>query len=242
MDNPKRCAVVFDFDGTLIHKHGSLCRTVDDAALSPEANQEMVRLREQYLDLAIRGQLTSEKEADWLMKTLDAYVNDGLTPERAHEALRGVILRPGARQCLEWLHREGVPVAVVSYGVTPFIEAVLRSNGSRGFVDRIYATELAVSSETGRFCAYDAASLVLPLNKGEWSRHFADANGVPHERLIAVGDSGGDKFLGHLKERRIGIAKDEAEAAKFGSHMGQVVITEDFAPVTEWLTRTIDLI
>lgn len=242
MSNKKRCAVVFDFDGTLVHKHGSLCRTVDDAALSPEANQEMIRLRGQCLDLAISGLLTPEKEADWLTRTLDAYVNDGLTPERARSVLENVTLRPGAKECLEWLHGEGIPIAVVSYGVMPFIDTVLRTNGARTCVNRIYATELAVSSETGRFSSYDATSLVLPINKGECSRHFADVHGIPHDHLIAVGDSGGDKFLGHLKERRIGIAKDATEAAKFASHMGEVVITEDFAPVTAWLRRTIDLI
>ncbi len=242
MSIPSRCAVVFDCDGTLIPKNRSLCQVIDNAALTPKANAEMVKLRKYYLGRAVKGLLTVDEEADWLKKTLDTYIQHGLTRDRARGAVQSVALRPGAKECLEWLHRSGVPTAIVSYGATPFIEKLLDANGARRFVNSIYSATLESDPETGRFHRYDHASLVLPVNKGEWSRHFADSKGIPHENLIAVGDSGGDKFLGHLKERRLGIAKDNADAAKIAPFMGKVVITEDFVPVRRWLRRTMSLI
>ncbi len=236
-----RSAVVFDFDGTLTPKKtGSLFSVVDAAALSPAANAEMQRLRTLYLGRAVNGTLTIEEETSWLEETLVAYIKDGLTQDRVRESLRGVVLRPGVVECLEWLWRFGVPVAIVSYGATPFIEEVLEQNGTRSYIDRIFSATMEVSPESARFHSYDRASFVLPVDKGGWSRWFATTHGVLHENLIAVGDSGGDKYLGHLKERRLGIAKDDADAAKIAQFMGEVIVTEDFAPVTDWLRRTLN--
>lgn len=227
-------------DGTLTDKGQSVWATIDTHAVSDECRIALDRLRERYLKPAIEGTLSTQGEIDWLLATLDAYVDDGLTSDGMDQALQDVRLRTGVIDCLNLLEAHGVPVAIVSYGIVQAIAGILASNGlpsGHSLFTAIFASRLTGTEQEGRavYTGYDVTSLVIPSNKGEWSRHFALRHGLDPEDLLAVGDSGGDRFLCEKKSNRLGLAEDTTEAAKLQRFMGTVMVTDDFSPVTEWL-------
>src|SRR3989338_5181848 len=63
---------------------------------------------------------------------------------------------------------------------------------------------------------------------------------VLEENILAVGDSAADFRLGYLKENRLGIAGSEQEKEEVKKFFGEVVITENFDPVLEWLKRRLN--
>jgi hypothetical protein len=66
---------------------------------------------------------------------------------------------------------------------------------------------------------------------------------VPHERIIAVGDSPGDVTIGHLRAHRIVIAETLEEAAILRGldFAEEVIVTESFEPVAAWILRRLGL-
>jgi HAD superfamily phosphoserine phosphatase-like hydrolase len=234
-----RWGVVFDCDGTLFEKRFiSLMRILDVRALSAEHQREMQEMREQFLELANSNRLTYQEEVNWLEWTLDIYIRAGLTADRLRTAMAEVKPRRGVRRCLRLLSRAGVPVGIVSYGGEQLIRAVLEANGVNNLVDDVYAARLLMD-DSGRFVGYDRDSYVLPGNKDVWSRRFAQKHGISDDRLLAVGDSAADAKLGILQENRLGIAENEAQGASIRPFMGEVAVSMDFTPVTDWLLKKI---
>lgn len=234
----KPWAVVCDFDGTLTPKSWvSLFSVVDKSGCLPqEIADALVLMREKYLPKMKSAALTKEEERQWFDETISLYARAGLTLAKIEEVLAPVIIRDGVHEFLDLLRVYNVPVAVVSYGVRQFISAVLDKNAA--VVNEIYSADLIVS-ESGLVTGYRPETAVFPNTKGDFSRQFADYHGIPHENILAIGDSGGDATLGCLKEHRLGIAKDEQEEKKLGQFMGRVVVTENFEPVCDWVWKKI---
>ncbi|MBI4458328.1 haloacid dehalogenase-like hydrolase [Candidatus Uhrbacteria bacterium] len=257
MNTPSH-VVVFDNDGTFTPKGPgnaiSLVNTVDNNAGLPEtAKKELQALRDEYMAPVLNGALSHRDQREWMHGTLGIYHRHGLDLNRARGAVSRLSIRPGVKECLILLRDAGIPRAIVSFGVADFIEAYLATHGIAGMVDSVYAARLRFfdgigcygspenMAKTGICDGYDPDSIIVPANKGEASRHFADLYRVPHDRILAVGDSGGDKYLGHAKENRLLIASDDKEAAKISAFAGTVVVTDDFAPVTQWLKSKLGL-
>jgi HAD superfamily phosphoserine phosphatase-like hydrolase len=234
--------VVLDFDGTVTDKKlVSLFKVVDDRALPPEAKPDFQVLRDRYIPLAETGKLSAEKQLEWLAESFEIYIRHGLTRAGWMEAItRMVAFRPGAIETIGALHAAGVPTAIVSYGSADFIEHALMLGGADGWIDEIYATRMR-HGDDGRVVGYDRGTFVIQDNKGEWSLRFAEAYGIRPEDLLAVGDTAGDRYLGHLKDRRFGIAKDAAELAKIEPYMGAAVVSDGFGEARAWLSEKLGL-
>lgn len=241
MKNPN-WAVVFDFDGTLIPtSYGSLYDVVDSSReVTTECHRKAEAMREYYLAKAQQNKLTKRDQEKWLVDSLNLYIESRLTLSKIEKILSKVKLRPGALECLDELNKRQIPVAVVSYGVYQFIDAVLKANGVRYWVDKIYSANLT-TNEFGMVNGFSQHTFVLPHNKGKFSRNFADRNWIRYDRILAVGDSpSGDKLLGYLKENRLGITEDAVKKERLLRVMGDAVVTENFRPVTDWLLKKID--
>lgn len=234
--------VVFDCDGTLFPKDiGSLMELVDDRALPTEAKLRTAKLRNLYLQFALDGTLTAEQERDWLIETVRIYSNVRINEDQLRAALHNARLRPGTADGLHELHAAGVKLGIISYGVAPLIQVALELNGVADLFERIYAATMTKNS-AGRYEQFDRNSFVVPDDKGEWSRRFALTYGIPDERLLAVGDSGGDRHLGILQENRLGVTEKPEDEKKLLQYMGEVVLVSNgFTPATEWLRRKIGL-
>jgi len=236
MTRPEDWAIASDVDGTWTPKSvGALVKLVDDHALPESANEEMIALRELYTPKAIAGLLSQEDEMHWLLRTLDVYVHHGLTRTAWQTALEGVATRPGVAETFAWCAAVGIPTCAISYGVADFVEFIASRNGVK--IDAVYAARLVHDGDL--VVGYDDATLIVPERKGERSRHFADSRGVAHDRLIGIGDTGGDKLIGHLAEHRIGIAENDEQAAKLHAlgAMGEIHVGMSFDPVLASIKR-----
>jgi len=242
MSERPRYGVVLDFDGTLTPKSlGSLFRVVDTHALPPEAEPDFKVLRERYNPLAETGKLSAELQQEWLAETFEIYIRHRLTREAWQLAIASALtLRPGSVGALVALHAAGVPTAIVSYGSIDFIEHALEIEGIDELVSEIYATRMRHDA-AGLVVGYDRETFVTQENKGEWSLRFAEAHGILPENLLAVGDTAGDRYLGHLKEHRFGIAKDEADREKIAPYMGETAVSDDFHDARAWLSARLGL-
>lgn len=196
-------------------------------------------MRKYYLARANQGKLTKNDQERWLVDSLALYIEAGLTLSQIEKILGTVKLRMGVKECLKELRRRQIPVAVVSYGVYQFIDAVLRANGVRYCVDKIYSAQLT-TDESGLVNGFSRHTFVLPHTKGKFSRNFADRHFVRYDNILAVGDSpSGDRLLGYLKKNRLGIAGDPAKKERLLTVMGSAVVTDDFRPVTEWILEKV---
>lgn len=239
MSKQKRRAVVLDFDGTVLRKpNQSVFHLIHQYAdLPPRTAERMDRIRSQFLDRGERGLITPQEERDWLFTEVAAWIEGGLTPKQVAQAMLHARLRPYVGECLNWLRQRRIPVTIISYGIRQFVEMVLHANGLGNLVDRVYALDLRLDYRTGRYCGQVADSAVTPSNKGAWSRHFAKKHHVRTDQLYAVGDSPGDRDLGHLKKNRIGLAVDHEEAERLTRYFSEVLVTDNFRPAWNWLRR-----
>lgn len=233
MNGRNEWAVVVDVDGTLTRKTtGALCNVVDNAALHADGRQELAGLRARFKPLAIAGTLSYKDELFWLKETFRIYADYGLSRSGWERAVDGVELREGVTEAFAWMASHGIPVAAISFGCADFVERLLDRHGLKA--EAVYAGRLR--HEGDLMVGADIASFVVPAFKGDRSKHFADVHDVPHERLIAIGDSGGDRGLGHLAENRFLIAEkpDEAEMLrKLG--VAEVCLTDTFHPALDFL-------
>jgi len=243
MSKRRDWAVVLDLDGTLIPKTmGALMRLVADFGLVAEARQEVARIRAAYSGMFNAGKLSDAEYRAWLLEEFASYVRFSLKREAWRAALAHVRLREGVMELIRDLHAADIPVCVVSAAAADFAEHVLEANGVLHMLDAVYAGRL-LHDQDDVVIGWDEGSLVTVGNKGFWSRAFADGYGVPHERIIAVGDSPGDFTIGHLRSHRILIAETDGEAlVLLGLDFAEeVIITESFEPVAAWIRRRVGL-
>lgn len=241
MTAPK-AAVVLDFDGTLMPKRtGALYEVVKRRVLSPSLWAENEKLMARFMPKGENGAITEAEELEWFNGAMDLYFRAGLTKEQAEQALAHIRLRPGVVECLRQLKELEIPAAIVSFGVTQFIESVLINQGARDLVGEIYAARFI--EHEGKFVGVDRASVVLPHSKGYSSLQFANRHGVHYSRILAAGDSLTDDQLGYLPENRLGVANNTVDYNKLSeSHaFGGVVFlgNGNFVPAAQWLLKKI---
>ncbi|MEK7630264.1 MAG: HAD-IB family phosphatase [Patescibacteria group bacterium] len=233
--------VVFDFDGTCITREvGSLFTVIDQVALtSDKLKEESKQMRKFFLHKAHHGKLSVKEEIHWLDQTIKLYKEGKLTLIKAGSVLREVTLRDGVWKCLERFHNMGVPIAIISYGVRDFIDIVLRANHADAFVDEIYAANLVLDKKT-LITGYKKHTAVFPETKGKFSLRFAKKHGVSRTRILAVGDSGSDRYLGYLKKNRLGIVEDYEKIKQVKTFMGEIFLTKSFYPISDRLLEKIE--
>ena len=235
--------VVFDFDGTLTPKeYGSVIKVVEHACLPEPLKARVGKLREEYLKMAALGAVDPAMERKLIVESLCVYVECGLSHVEWSTALDSVKLREGAAEKIKELSGRGIKVGIISFGVADFIERVLERYGLGGIVQRIYAAQLIYDRPIGKIVDWNSRSVVHPFDKCLWSAVFARQYGIAPERLLAIGDSTGDRLLGFEKGLRLGIAEDAEEAKRISPYMGETVVTEHFSPVGNWIDRQISLI
>ncbi len=167
-------------------------------------------------------------------------MESGLTLEKIEKILRSIELRDGVVDCFHYLKQKNVPIAIISYGFSQFIEVALKANNAHYFVSNIYAANLIVDAN-GLIVGLDPATMVLPgKEKGRFSRLFVKQHNVSCRNILAVGDSFIDAYLGFLRKNRLGIVNLEERKKALKKSMGEIVVTESFNPVLEWFKIKIE--
>jgi phosphoserine phosphatase len=237
----KKYAVGLDFDGTCTSSEDPLMKLIYENLLTGEARKAVKDQYDRYMPKALRGELSPAQQMTWFKGTIGAYVGQGLTLPQIYAVIDRVKLRPGVMELCGHLRSRGIPTAIISFGGRQFIRRVAANHSPLTMpVDAICAADLHVDPVTRRIQGLWDESIVIPANKGEWSRRFADEHDVPYENILAVGDTWGDSKLGHLKENRLGIVEDAAGAQAIAGAFGEVVVTKDFYPVIDWILRKLN--
>ena len=237
-----RWVVVFDFDGTLTGSQVPLIPVVCESfgRVNARFDERQRRIFDHYHSLYKDRSLDAAGESRWSLDTGVAFVEEGLSRRDVDWALARVSLRPGVVEGLEELKRRRVPVAIVTFGCATFVRVALEQRSLGHLVDDVLGFEL-VADEDGNYRDVAMARTVNTFTKGHHSMAFAGRFGCPRKRVLAVGDSWGDRHLGGLRRNRLGVVENDAQAGQLLSFTTEVRnVSDGFAPATEWLLAKID--
>jgi phosphoserine phosphatase len=176
--------VVMDVDSTLIQDE-----VIELLAEHAGRAAEVAAVTE----AAMRGELDFAQSLHARVATLA-----GLPASVLQEVRDAVRLTPGARTLVRTLKRLGFTVAVVSGGFVEVVEPIARELG----VDHVRANRLEVVDDllTGRV----VGEVVDRAGKAAALREFADLEGLPLARTVAIGDGAND--LDMLAAAGLGVA------------------------------------
>ena len=176
--------LVMDVDSTLIEQE-----TIDLLAEHAGAGERVAEITAR----AMRGELGFAASLRERVATL-AGSPQAILSEVRHE-LR---LTPGARDLISSMHARGCRVGIVSGGFEELVTPLAR----RLEVDHVAANRLEVSD--GVFTGRVLGRIVDREEKVRCLRAWAEADGVPVERTVAVGDGAND--LGMIAAAGLGVA------------------------------------
>lgn len=179
-----RRLVVMDVDSTLIQDE-----VIELLAHHAGREAEVAAVTER----AMRGELDFTASLHERVATLA-----GLPETVIDEVRAAVRLTPGARTLVRTLKRLGFTVAVVSGG---FIEVVAPLAAELG-IDHAHANRLEVVD--GRLTGRVLGDVVDRAEKARALRRFAEAEGLPLSRTVAIGDGAND--LDMLAVAGLGVA------------------------------------
>ena len=179
---------------------GASCALAVDSTL---IDQEVIELlaehagaREQVAEITARAM---RGELDFAASLRERVAALAGVPRRVLTQVRDEVrLTPGARDLIDSLHARGCRVGVVSGGFEEVVAPMARRLG----IDHVAANRLEVSGGvlTGRV-------LGRVVDRGEKVRRlrtWAEGDGVPMERTVAVGDGAND--LGMITTAGLGVA------------------------------------
>lgn len=187
-----RRLVVLDVDSTLIRDE-----VIELLAEHAGCRAEVAAVTE----AAMRGELDFAESLRRRVATLE-----GLPVSVFEEVRAAIRLTPGARTLVTTLRDLGMSVGVVSGG---FIEIVGPLAGELGIT---YAHANRLEVVDGRLTGRVDGPIVDRAAKAEALRRFADAEGLPMSRTIAIGDGSND--LDMLAAAGLGVAFNAKPAVR----------------------------
>lgn len=176
--------VVMDMDSTLIQQE-----VIDEIAAEAGLKDQVAALTEK----AMRGELDFEAalhERVALLKDL---------PVSALESVKArICLTPGVEHLVSTLKHLGYKLAVVSGGFTYFTDAIRKQ------LDLDYSFANTLEIQDGKLTGRLTGDIVDRAAKARILRTIAQAQGIPLEQTVAVGDGAND--LDMLQAAGLGIA------------------------------------
>nr|WP_246276010.1 phosphoserine phosphatase SerB [Methanolobus zinderi] len=171
-------------DSTLID-----AETIDELAEAAGVGDKVAAITEQ----AMHGKLDYSEALTERVRLLE-----GLTIEKAHEALDRMPFMPGAKELIKYLKSRGYRTAMISGGFTLAADRVGEALG----MDHVVSNELLINNDhitgevTGPLTGEGSKELVLEEISGEY--------GIEPEECIVIGDGANDICI--FKRARYAIA------------------------------------
>jgi len=167
--------VVADFDRTITKGNSKTSWSIlANSDLVPESYiTERQDLYDYYrpieIDETMDFELKSRLVKEWFQKHIELFVKYKISEsifESAATDLRVMEFRPGAKEFIEFLHENNIPLIIISAGIGNFIESFFKHNNC--FLDNIYISSNKILFEEGIAVGVDN-NIIHSLNKNEVS-------------------------------------------------------------------------
>lgn len=127
--------VVIDFDKTITALESTDSWEATGKSLGEAFNQKMTERYQIYRPIELDYQITFEEKnkamETWYQECMDLYYEYHLTQQKLKESIQmsDLIFRKGAKEFLNYLYENQVPVIILSAGIGNVIEQFLKENG-----------------------------------------------------------------------------------------------------------------
>lgn len=167
--------VVADFDRTITKGNSQTSWSIlAKSNLVPSSYaKERQELYEKYrpieLDETMEFSVKSHLIKEWFQKHIELFSKYQLSEELFEKAatdLRIMEFRPKAKEFIEFLYENNIPLIIISAGIGNFIEAFLKHHNC--YFDNIYVSSNKILFENGIACGVDK-NIIHSLNKNEVS-------------------------------------------------------------------------
>lgn len=232
--------VVADFDRTITNGNSKTSWSIlASSDLVPQCYvEERQALFDKYrpieldesMDFNERSRLVSE----WFFKHIQLFIKYQVSEEvfeKAGRDLQVMEFRKGARKFLDFLHKKGIPVIIISAGIGNFIESFLKANDA--YFDNIYISSNRIIFKDG-FPVGVGENIIHSLNKNEVSlpREIKDIISS-RNKVILLGDQISDlKMIDeslHKDVLKIGFysTRSEVTVSDFERNFNIVCLDDD---------------
>lgn len=216
--------VVIDFDKTITSYESidSWAASVNPSVVDSRLIEEMNKLYEKYRPIEIDYSISKEeklKEMEiWYSECMNLYYKYNLTKEQIKKSIQRSKLefRKGAKEFLQIMHDENIPVIIVSAGIGNTIKQFLKDNSCL-FENMYIISNFIEFDENGKVKKFDNSKMIHTLNKttkGHLTKEFEDKI-KKRKYKILIGDLIEDIKMVDEKEKdttlRIGILNKEME-------------------------------
>lgn len=165
--------VVADFDRTITNGNSQTSWSIlSKSNLIPESyiNERQI-LFDKYRPIEIDTSLPLEYRlnmmTEWWQKHIELFVKYKISEEVFRDAatdLKVMEFRPGAKEFLSFLHRNNIPLIIISAGIQNFIETFLKLNNC--YFDNIYISSNKILFKNG-IATGVGKNIIHSLNKNE---------------------------------------------------------------------------
>ena len=201
--------VLFDMDGVLV-----------DAISSWKFVHQYYHMNN---DASVKAYVKGEiDDAEFIRRDVSLWMeqDEPMTTTKLHELLSTIPLMHGASSCLQWIHQQGIPTAIVSAGIKTLASIIGKDLG----VTHIYANELLADAKgylTGE------GIVEVPLKEKDATvRNIHDQTGIAYDEMVAVGNSCYD--IPMLASVGLGVAFNPADTCIL-SYADKVIQEKDLS-------------
>ena len=237
INNFEEYYVVTDFDRTITKGNSKTSWSIlaNSDLVPKEYIEERQALYDIYRPIEIDEHLDLEtksaKVKEWFQKHIELFVKYETSEEvfeKAATDLRVMEFREGAKEFINYLQKNNIPLIIISAGIGNFIESFLKHNDC--YFDNIYISSNKILFKDGKACGVDK-NIIHSLNKNEVSLPDDIQDKIKNRNnVILLGDQVSDLNMinkdTHKEVITIGFLTDE-------THKKDKIMKENFDIVCE---------
>lgn len=188
--------ILTDFDGTMTVGTGdsSWSTIFKNPLVTKEFINECINIYGYYhkyeIDTKISLEEKNSKMKEWYEKNIETLIKYNITKDIINFASNNkelITFRDGAKKLLKVLHRNNVPVIIISAGVGNIIEQFLINNEC--YFDNIYITSNFLEYENNKVSGVKNNNLIHSLNKSEISLSEELKEKISNRKCLLLGDN-----------------------------------------------------
>lgn len=199
--NKSNFYVAIDFDRTITSFESDDSWFACSNMLEQEFQNEIDDLYKKYRPIEIEYNISYEEKfkamEEWYRKCMNLYIKYHLTKEQLQESLKRskLVFRDGAKEFLEEMKKDDIPVVIVSAGIGNVIETFLKENNC--YFDNMYLISNFINFDKAGVAKENFDNIIHTLNKtieGHITKEFTDKIKNKKYRLL-FGDLIEDKCM-----------------------------------------------